>query len=208
MEELRQKNLYRGYHLRLGDSQVFYKVSWRGLHSEVSIPYEQLGGVRTSHLRGPSPLRQISGFCLGLSVVLFLLVINPYGALKGQWVNFFLLLLPSVSVLLIVLFYLMRKRYWKIEVLNQNQEVWFYQRKPGRFQVDKFYERLMEARNSYLFQQYATLEDQLSYEEHLNNLKWLRSIQALDQEKYDILYEELKKRTDPRSGRIGFGNDS
>lgn len=187
---------------------MFYKVSRRGLHREVSVPYEQLGGVRTSHLKGPGLLRQLSGLCLGLATVLFLLVINPYGSLKGDWVNFFLLLLPSVSVLSIILFYVLRKRYWKIETLDRKQAIWFYQRKPGRFQVDKFFECLMEARNSYLFQQYATLEDQLSYEEHLNNLKWLRSIQALDKEQYEILYNELKKRTDPRSGRIGFGNDS
>lgn len=207
MESLKQHGLFRGYQLTIGDSQLLYRVSRKGTHREHSINYEHLGGVRTSRLKG-FPFLWITALVLALLALVYgllrLTVVGKEPQLLADWL--FLWVCPMAALLLLGLFFLWRARYWGITTLDKQLSVWFYQYKPSRFEVDHFFERLMEARNAYLFRQYATLEDHLSYEEHLSNLKWLRSIQAIDGVQYDALYRELKKRTDPGSTRIGFSS--
>lgn len=206
MEELEQKSFFTGYQLRLGDAQLLYKVSRRGVHQEYAINYEYLGGTRTSHLKG-RPLLWISGVLLLLLSFVYLILHLSQGISGSSiWDRIFVILLPGLGLLLVLLFFWGRRSLWRVSTLDKWPTIWFYKSRPSRFVVDGFYEKLLDARNSYLYKQYATLEDGLSYEEYLSNLKWLRSIQALDEQQYDLLYEQLKKRTDPGSTRIGFGH--
>lgn len=207
MEELRQQGLFRSYRIQIGDSQLLYRISQRGTHKEHTINFEQLGGIRTSQLRGYPLLWIAAAACalVGLGILLSEIASQRTADPGISW--FAIACFGGLALLLTALFFLLRSRYWRIATTDQKLAVLFYQRKPSVFVVDQFYQRLLDARNAYLFRQYATLEDNLAYEEHLSNLKWLRSIQAIDGVQYDALYRELKKRTDPGSTRIGFSTN-
>ena len=102
-----------------------------------------------------------------------------------------------------IVYVVMRENSWKIRLYN-NSYLYIFKNVPDKNVTDGFIETLFAERDKFLKEIYLSLDQNLSYNTQINDLKWLRNVEAISKEEFDKYYEELKLLYAPKKGSIGF----
>lgn len=199
MKELKQtKNLVKR-EFRITESKLFYSVSKFGNENEVDIPFENINGEKTSYKETNHTLLlfAIIIYLVGIGVVISLMKNGTEGNYGG-------LIWFGIASLLLILYWMSRKNFWRIRLANDSY-LYIHKNIPSQNEADKFIQELIKSRNTFLKESYASIDQNLGYENQLNNLKWLKSINAITKKEYDDKYSELKQSLNPNKEDIGFG---
>ncbi len=199
MKELKQTKNFVKRELKITDSKLFYNVTKFGNGNEVDIPYENLNGEKVSH-------KSINHVLLIVSIVLYLIAI----AVQISWFRgantekFAGLFWGIIATVVLSLYWFSRQIFWKIKLSNDNY-IYIHKNIPSKSATDHFLAELMKSRNDFLKENYAIVDENLSYESQLNNFKWLKSMNAISKEEFNRKYAELKQTVKPEKQNIGFG---
>lgn len=199
MKQLRQNKNFVKRELRFTDSKLFYNISKFGNGNEFDIPFENLDGEKVSH-------NSINHTLLIIAIVIYLITIVVQISLYRDGKEEILvgLLWAGLGTIFLALYFLSRQNLWKIRLTNDNF-IYIHKNVPSKSVTDQFLSELMKSRNEFLKENYATVDENLSYESQLNNLKWLKSINAISKEEFNQKYNELKHSVKPEKPNIGFG---
>ena len=200
MKELKQRKNFVRRDFRLTDSKLFYNVSKFGNGNEVDIPFENINGDKVSFKSTNHTLLIIAGIIYLIAVAIQVSIYRG-----GNAENFAGLFWGIVGTIFLVLYFLSMQNFWKIKLTNDSY-LYIHKNIPNKSAADKFIDELMKSRNDFLKENYAVVDENLSYESQLNNFKWLKSINALSKEEFDLKYAELKQTVKPEKPNIGFGN--
>lgn len=199
MKELKQYKNFVKRELRITDSKLFYNVSKFGNGNEVDIPFENLNGEKVSH-------KTTNHTLLIIAVVIYLIAIaiqiSLYRGSTGE--KFAGLFWAGIGTIFLILYLLSMQNFWKISLTNDSY-IFIHKNVPSKSATDQFLSELMKTRNDFLKENYALVDDNLSYESQLNNFKWLKSMNAISKEEFDQKYAELKQSVKPEKQNIGFG---
>lgn len=199
MKELKQNKNFVKRELRITDSKLFYNVSKFGNGNEVDIPFENLNGEKTSHKSTNRTLLIIAGVIYLIAIAI---QIGLYRGGNGE--KFAGLFWAGIGTIFFVIYFLSRQNFWKIRLTNDSY-IYIHKSIPSKSATDQFLSELMKSRNEFLKENYAIVDENLSYESQLNNFKWLKSINAISKEEFDQKYAELKQSVKPEKPNIGFG---
>ncbi|MGB5382697.1 MAG: hypothetical protein WBN16_05595 [Lutimonas sp.] len=198
MHELKQKKNFVTRVIRFSDSKLYYYVTRFGNANEIDIPFENLSGEKVSFKRAFHYLLWLGVLCLLISVAIFISTESLQNS--GLWIS---VLLMSMSLFFLVLYYVTREEFWKISLINENY-IYIHKHIPDATIVNEFISDLIKSRNKYLKENFAVIDENLSYEGQLDRLKWLKSIKAISKKEFEKKYDELKQTLNPEKGDIGF----
>jgi len=199
MRELIQNKNFVKRKLRITDSKLFHTVSKFGNGNEVDIPFENLNGEKVSQ-------KSTNNIFLMIAGVIFLIAIATQISLYrgGTGEKFAGLFWAGFGVVFLVIYFLSKQNFWKIRLTNESY-IYIHKNIPNKSATDQFLSELMKSRNEFLKENYAIVDENLSYESQLNNFKWLKSIDAISKDEFDKKYAELKKSVKQEKPNIGFG---
>lgn len=199
MKEFIQNKNFVKRELRIADSKLFYNVSKFGNANEVDIPYENLNGEKVSH-------KSTYHTFLIIAAVIYLIAIAIQVSLYrgGTGEKFAGLFWAAIGTIFLIIYFISRESFWKIRLTNDNY-IYIHKNVPSKTATDQFLSELMKSRNDFLKENYAIVDENLSYENQLNNFKWLKSIDAITKMEFDQKYVELKQSVKPDKPTIGFG---
>lgn len=199
MKELKQSKNFVIRELRLSESKLFYNVSKFGNGNEVDIPFENINGDKVSYKTTNHTLLIIAGIIYIIAISIQVSLFNG-----GDGENIAGLFWAGIATIFLILYFLSRQNFWKIRLANDNY-LYIHKNIPSKSETDRFLDELMKSRNEFLKENYAVVDENLSYESQLNNFKWLKSINAITKEEFDLKYAELKRSVKPDKPNIGFG---
>lgn len=198
MNELKQRKGFDKRAFRFTDTKLFYEQGRLGEYNEIDITFENIDGQRTSFRTSNTLLLLISAALLVVTLATVLSAANRGGA---GWEYCFI---PASAAAAFLLFYRnSRKEFWKLKL--KEDYLYLYKNIPSRDETEVFLKSLLEARNAYLRENYLQIDENLDYEQQFYNLRWLRSIEAIDKAEFEAKYEELKQTVKPEKKTIGFG---
>ncbi|PQJ76029.1 hypothetical protein [Polaribacter gangjinensis] len=199
MRELIQNKNFVKRELRITDSKLFYTISKFGNGNEIDIPFENLNGEKVSQKSTNNILLMAAG-------VFFLIAIATQISLfrGGTGEKFAGLIWAGIGVAFLVIYYLSKQDFWKIRLTNDSY-IYIHKNIPSKTATDQFLSELMKSRNEFLKENYAIVDENLSYESQLNNFKWLKSIDAISKDEFEQKYTELKQSIKQEKPNIGFG---
>jgi hypothetical protein len=198
MRQLKQKKNFVTRVIRFSDSKLYYYVTRFGSANEIDIPFENLSGEKVSFKRTFHLLLFMAILFFLSAIVIFISTFQ--GGNTGLWIGFFL----GLMGLIFVVFYVVsREEFWKISLINEDY-IYIHKQIPDTITVDEFITDLMKSRNKYLKENFAVIDENLSYESQLDSLKWLKSIKAISKKDFEKKYTELKQTVNPEKGDIGF----
>jgi hypothetical protein len=198
MHELKQKKNFVTRVIRFSDSKLYYYVTRFGNANEIDIPFENLSGEKVSFKRTFHYLLWLAILCFLIAIAIF---ISANRAVNVElWTSF---LFVSVGLIFTVLYFVTREEFWKISLIDENY-IYIHKHIPDGTIVNEFISDLIKSRNRYLKENFAVIDENLSYEGQLDRLKWLKSIKAISKKEFEKKYNELKQTLNPEKGDIGF----
>lgn len=200
MKELKQNKNFVRRELRITESKLFYNVSKFGNANEVDIPFENLNGEKVSHKSTNHILLIIAST---IYLIAFAIQISLYRGGTGE--KYAGLFWAGIGTVFLIIYLLSTQNFWKIRLINDNY-IYIHKNIPSKSATDQFLSELMKSRNEFLKENYALVDENLSYESQLNNFKWLKSINAISKEEFDQKYAELKHSVKPEKPNIGLEN--
>ncbi|MEQ9265973.1 MAG: hypothetical protein RLN81_12165 [Balneolaceae bacterium] len=198
MDQILQKRIFTKHEIYLKETKVKYKVSKIGSTNEVTIPFENIEGDVIDFKSSNMVLLYSSIFMLVLSLAILIARIS--GGDIGEYAEIVWL---TIGIALFIFYLLSRKDLWKIKLIDNNY-IYLHKNLPNTDEPKLFIDEMLEHRNQFLKKNYGTLDPNLNYEVQLNKLRWLKSIEVLNQKEFDAKYEELKGYGNPDSKDIGF----
>lgn len=198
MHELKQHKGFDKREFRFTDSKLFYVQGRLGESNEVDIPFENIDGERGSYRTSKTSLLLAS---IVLAIVALAAGLSPFGLLGARWAIVWIAAAGAVAFF--GLYWNSRREFWKLKL--KEDYLYLYKNLPSREQTEAFVKSLLEARNAYLRENYLQIDENLDYEQQFYNLRWLRSIAAINKEEFEAKYEELKQTVKPEKKKIGFG---
>ena len=184
MKSLSQKKNFEKREYDLKDSKLIYRISKGGSTDEFPITYENIDGDLIDYKSQPL-------IWLVLSLLFFVggiaFLLSPLWGSESDFIAGFLTCV-GIGLMLILVYKYYKADYWKIKLSN-NSFLFLHKNIPNKQEVDGFIDELFKKRNRYLIDSYATIDSNIGYENQLNNLKWLRSIEVLDETLYKEKYE-------------------
>ena len=201
MEKLIQQRNFVKREFRLSETKLFYSISKFGNSNEVDIPFENINGEKVSYNRSNNILLFVSMFFFIISIALFI------GKVKGteDIEHYAWLFWLIVGVIILGVYWFTKERFWKIRLTDENF-IFVLKDKNNSVNANDFIDNLMNSRNQYLKESYAFVDENLSYENQLQNFRWLRSINVINKQEFEKLYSNLKKMVKPNNSNIGFSN--
>ncbi len=198
MNELKQRKGFDKRAFRFTDAKLFYEQGRLGEYNEVDIPFENIDGQRATY-------RTSKILFLFLSAALLLVAVaTAWGAAERGGSGWAYTLIPLVfASAFLGMYWNSRKEFWKLKL--KEDYLYLYKNIPSHEATEAFLKSLMEARNAYLRENYLQIDENLDYEQQFYNLRWLRSIEAIDKAEFEAKYEELKQTVKPEKRAIGFG---
>jgi hypothetical protein len=193
MKTLVQKKNFVTRELRISDAKLFCKVSKFGNTNEIDMPFENIDGEKVSFKSSNNVLLIIS---MGLNL---LSIINLFLDF-GKWIS---LLGFVIATILFVIYWLSIGDFWQIKLMDGNS-ILVVKDVPDAKTVDHFIDEIIKARNVYLRENFASIDENLDYESQLNNFKWLKAIKAITKEEFEAKHNELKKIYFHSDLNIGF----
>lgn len=198
MNELKQRKGFDKRAFRFTDAKLFYEQGRLGEYNEVDIPFENIEGQRATY-RTSKIL-----WLLLASTLLLVAVATAWGTAQQGGSLWALTLIPlGIAAAFFGLYGNSRKEFWKLKL--KEDYLYLYKNIPSREATEAFLKSLLEARNAYLRENYLQIDENLDYEQQFYNLRWLRSIEAIDKAEFEAKYEELKQTVKPEKKAIGFG---
>lgn len=187
MNQLIQKSLFGTKKIKIYESKFSYTVSIRGNETEIMVPFEKLGADRLSFKKAEIGFAVASIFMYGIALTALSSILENEKDNPGipLTIVFF-----SIATSLLAVWKFYRQNTWKT-CLQDYSTVSIYKKNPSEKIVEDFYNHLIEARNTYLKENYAVIDSGLSHENHLKNLKWLKSVNVLSKAEYESKFAEL-----------------
>lgn len=198
MKTLIQKKNFIQREVKLTDTKIFCSVTKFGNTNEIDIPFENIDGEKVSYKTANLYFLLIAFGCCATAV---LISISSFKANQIQ--NLAVGTGFTLALLFFILYWFSRADFWQIK-LSDGNSILLHKKIPNEKTVSVFIDEIIIARNNYLRENYATIDENLDYESQLNNFKWLKSIKAISKEEYDKKYSELKKTINPSDMNIGF----
>lgn len=193
MKTLVQKKNFVTRELRISDAKLFCKVSKFGNTNEIDMPFENIDGEKVSFKSSNNVLLLVS---MGLNL---LSIINLFLDF-GKWIS---LLGFVIATILFVIYWLSIGDFWQVKLMDGNS-ILVVKDVPDAKTVDHFIDEIIKARNVYLRENFAAIDENLDYESQLNNFKWLKAIKAITKEEFEAKHAELKKIYFHSDLNIGF----
>lgn len=193
MKTLVQKKNFVTRELRISEAKLFCKVSKFGNTNEIDMPFENIDGEKVSFKSSNNVLLLVS---MGLNL---LSIINLFLDF-GKWIS---LLGFVIATILFVIYWLSIGDFWQIKLMDGNS-ILVVKDVPDAKTVDHFIDEIIKARNVYLRENFAAIDENLDYESQLNNFKWLKAIKAITKEEFEAKHNELKKIYFHSDLNIGF----
>ena len=193
MKTLVQKKNFVARELRISEAKLFCKVSKFGNTNEIDMPFENIDGEKVSFKSSNNVLLLVS---MGLNL---LSIINLFLDF-GKWIS---LLGFVIATILLAIYWLSIGDFWQIKLMDGNS-ILIVKDVPDTKTVDHFIDEIIKARNVYLRENFATIDENLDYESQLNNFKWLKAIKAITKEEFEAKHAELKKIYFHSDLNIGF----
>lgn len=193
MKTLVQKKNFVTRELRISDAKLFCKVSKFGNTNEIDMPFENIDGEKVSFKSSNNVLLLVS---MGLNL---LSIINLFLDFS-KWIS---LLGFVIATILFVIYWLSIGDFWQVKLMDGNS-ILVVKDVPDAKTVDHFIDEIIKARNVYLRENFASIDENLDYESQLNNFKWLKAIKAITKEEFEAKHEELKKIYFHSDLNIGF----
>ncbi|MDP9956283.1 hypothetical protein J2X97_001920 [Epilithonimonas hungarica] len=196
--KLSQRSLIRKQTLEFDDSKL--NIAWKsfGNKDEMDIPFENIlpnkFGVRKNSLS----LFIISGFFYFISILVFYLKITGEDVEENAELLYIIL-----GTILLIVGIVTIENYWRINLSNNNS-IKIIKKSPNKHEVDTFIQKLFEKRNEYLMNNYGYINPNISYENQLNNIVWLRKMKVLDDNSFQAKKNELENIFSITSKKIGF----
>jgi galactitol-specific phosphotransferase system IIC component len=195
--ELYQRRFFTIRKIKIYENKVFYKSSKFGNESEINIPFEELTIFKESHILSNFYASLISGVLLLFSLV-SIIYRNDKDFDADIWKVW------TIAFIIGTIFYFItRENLWKIKVQN-NTYLFILKNVPDKDEVNSFIQSLFDARNKYLRETYSELNRNVSYEKQLNNLQWLKKIEAIKKVEFEKKSEELNSLFNLEKNVIGF----
>lgn len=186
MHTLKQKPLFKkNREYRILETKLFFRESKVEGEHEFNIQYEDIASEKTSYKSANGIFLVFSAVMYVLSVITFAIRNEP-DVEASAWA----ILVILATVLLVVYFY-NRENSWKIKLSNNNY-IFFHKNSPDADTVEKFIDELFRARNKYLCETYMRFDENLNYETQVNDLKWLKRVEAISKAEFDEKYSELQ----------------
>lgn len=193
MKTLIQKKNFVTRELRISETKLFCKVSKFGNTNEIDMPFENIDGEKVSFKSSNNVLLLVSMAFNLLSIINLFLDF-------GKWIS---LLGFVIATILFVIYWLSIGDFWQVKLMDGNS-ILVVKDVPDTKTVDHFINEIIKARNSYLRENFASIDENLDYESQLNNFKWLKAIKAITKEEFEAKHEELKKIYFHSDLNIGF----
>ena len=197
MNTFKQTKFFITREFEITESHLNYKVIKYGNETELKIPFENLR-EKTSFRNINVEFLFISGFfgLLACSSVLW--------KMEDETVDIgMIFFFGSVSIGFLLYFIIGRVNQWRLRLSN-NQYVFINKKVPSLSQTENFINNIYEAQKRYLRLNYLIIDSRLNYENQLETLKWLKSLNAISQAEYNQKYEELRTLILPEKKTIGF----
>ena len=198
MKTLLQKKNFVLREVRLTDTKLFCGVTKFGNTNEIDIPFENIDGEKVSYKTANIYFLLIALGCCVAAILISTSSFNETGIPNlTSGIGF------ALALLFFLLYWFSRADFWQIK-LSDGNSILLHKKIPNEKTVTLFIDEIIKVRNSYLRENYATIDENLDYESQLNNFKWLKAIKAISKEEYDKKYSELKKTINPSDMNIGF----
>lgn len=197
MQVIKQRRLFTKREYNILENKLHYKTSYIGGESEGMVAFENLSKEKTTH-------KTTNNIILVLSVFIFLLAgmsfsyRNDKDSDPEMWIAF-----TFIAIVLLAVYFFMNENSWKIRT-QHNGYLFLFKKSPNENMVNEFISTLFVERDKYLKEQYLSLDPNLSYETQVNDLKWLRNVEAISKQEFDKYYSDLKLLYAPKRGAIGF----
>lgn len=197
MHIFKQTKFFITREFEITETHLNYKVVKYGNETELKIPFENLR-EKTSFRNLNIEYILISGF-FGL-----LACLSIYWKMEDETIDEgMIFFFSSISIGFLLYFVLGRANQWRIRLSN-NQYVVINKKNPSHSQTDDFINAIYEAQKKYLRSNYLMIDSRLNYENQVETLKWLKSLNAISQEEYHQNYTELRNLVLPEKKTIGF----
>ncbi len=195
--ELHQKRFFITRTMKIYDNKIFYKSSKFGTESEINVPFEELTNFKESHVVANFYVLLISGFLFLFSFV-SIISRNDKDFDPDIWIFWTIGFFISIAG-----YFILSENLWKIKVQN-NTYLFIYKKNPEKKEVNEFIKNLFEARDKYLVETYSELNKNVSYEAQLNNLQWLKKVDAINKATLEKKCGELNAMFNLEKKVIGF----
>jgi hypothetical protein len=196
MKTLVQKKNFVTRELRISDAKLFCKVSKLGNTNEIDIPFENIDGEKVS-------FQSSNNLLLLVSISLTLLSIINLFLDFGNWISIISFIIATI---LFVIYWFSIGNFWQVKLMDGNS-ILIVKDVPDAKNVDHFIDEIIKARNVYLRENFASIDENLDYESQLNNFKWLKAIKAITKEEFEAKHAELKKIYFHSDLNIGFNKE-
>ena len=196
MKTLVQKKNFVTRELRISDAKLFCKVSKLGNTNEIDIPFENIDGEKVS-------FQSSNNLLLLVSISLTLLSIINLFLDFGNWISIISFIIATI---LFVIYWFSIGNFWQVKLMDGNS-ILVVKDVPDAKTVDHFIDEIIRARNIYLRENFASIDENLDYESQLNNFKWLKAIKAITKEEFEAKHAELKKIYFHSDLNIGFNKE-
>ncbi len=193
MKTLVQKKNFVTRELRISDAKLFCKVSKFGNTNEIDMPFENIDGEKVSFKSSNNVLLLVA---IGLSLLSFINLFLTF----GNWIS---VVGFVIATILFVIYWLSIGDFWQVKLMDGNS-ILIVKDVPDTKTVDHFIDEIIKARNVYLRENFAAIDENLDYESQLNNFKWLKAIKAITKEEFEAKHAELKKIYFHSDLNIGF----
>jgi hypothetical protein len=193
MKTLVQKKNFVTRELRISDAKLFCKVSKFGNTNEIDMPFENIDGEKVSFKSSNNALLLVA---IGLSVLSFINLFLNF----SNWISVVGFIIATI---LFVIYWLSIGDFWQVKLMDGNS-ILVVKDVPDAKTVDHFIDEIIKARNIYLRENFASIDENLDYESQLNNFKWLKAIKAITKEEFEAKHAELKKIYFHSDLNIGF----
>jgi len=198
METLNQNRNFVNRELKIGDSKLYYKVSKLGTEDELDIPYENLTSDKISQKTSNNTVLAISLALYVLSIALLVADLRGSNVEAVAWIVW-----AVIATIVLVKYLRGRENLWKLKLTN-NSYINIHKNVPSENATNLFIEKIYSKRNEYLRENYLIIDGNLNYENQLNNLKWLKTMNVISKSEFEEKYDELKRTYKPSQKSIGF----
>lgn len=155
-------------------------------HTETFIEFEDIGPKIIKDTR--RSIGWLIASCVFLLLAIAVFVDRVTGGKVGQGAEIFWV---CVSVMLFIVFIMTRKQIVYLAQSDNTNAIEFIGSKRYKESLNEFIKKLLAARDKFLLDKYATLDDILPYNQQYNNLVWLYNLKLLNKEQLQSKIDEL-----------------
>lgn len=196
--KLSQRSFIRKQTLEFDDSTL--NIAWKSLGSKdnMDIPFENILPNKFNVRKNSLILFIMSCFFYFLSALVF------YLRISGEAIeNSAELIWLFVGTILLIIGITTIENYWRINLSNNNF-IKIIKKSPNKEEVEMFIQKLFEKRDEYLMSNYGHISPNVSYENQLNKIIWLKKMKVLDDNNFQAKKNDLESIFSVSTNKIGF----